>query len=89
MNTARHFGDEIEFKRDGIVERRAQSVLRDAHALLERVASRGLMESIEAKAFADVKRSPDGGRGFDGVFPRGANYWNPFEAALSRASAVR
>jgi beta-lysine 5,6-aminomutase alpha subunit len=83
MNTARHFGDEIEFKRGGIVERRAQSVLSDAHALLERVADQGLMDSIDAKVFADVKRSPNGGRGFDGVFARGEGYWNPFEEALS------
>jgi beta-lysine 5,6-aminomutase alpha subunit len=89
MNTARHFGDEIAFKSDGIVERRAQSVLRDAVALLERVAQHGLMASIEAKAFADVKRSPEGGRGFDGVFARGAGYWNPFEEELARAAVAR
>jgi beta-lysine 5,6-aminomutase alpha subunit len=83
MNTARHFGDEIEFKADGIVERRAAQVLRDAHALLERVSEAGLMASIERKTFADVKRSPDGGRGFDGVFARAADYWNPFEDALA------
>jgi beta-lysine 5,6-aminomutase alpha subunit len=86
MNTARHFGDEIEFKADGIVERRAQSVLRDAHALLERVSAAGLMTSIERKTFADVKRSPDGGRGFDGVFARSAAYWNPFEDVLAPAA---
>ncbi|MBD5635844.1 MAG: D-lysine 5,6-aminomutase subunit alpha [Candidatus Eremiobacteraeota bacterium] len=83
MNTARHFGDEIEFKAGGIVERRAQDVLRDAHALLERVSAAGLMASIERKTFADVKRSPDGGRGFDGVFARDASYWNPFADALA------
>jgi len=83
MHTARHFGDEIEFKRDGIVERRAQTVLRDALALLERVERDGLMASIEAKVFADVKRVPDGGRGFDGVFERTDGYWNPFPAALA------
>jgi beta-lysine 5,6-aminomutase alpha subunit len=88
MNTARHFGDEIGLKPGGIIERRAQSVLRDAHALLERVADRGLMASIEAKAFADVKRSPDGGRGFDGVFERGPAYWNPFEEALAGRAPV-
>ena len=82
MNTARHFGDEIQFKSDGIVERRARTVLAEAVALLERVASAGLMASIEAKTFADVRRSPDGGRGFDGVFARGEKYWNPFEEAL-------
>jgi beta-lysine 5,6-aminomutase alpha subunit len=83
MNTARHFGDEIEFKRDGIVERRAQSVLREAHALLERVSAAGLMTSIERKTFADVKRSPDGGRGFEGVFEKAHDYWNPFAEALA------
>jgi beta-lysine 5,6-aminomutase alpha subunit len=85
MNTARHLGDEIEFRSGGIVERRAQEVLRGAHAVLERVAQRGLMESIAAGDFADVKRSPDGGRGFDGVFERDARYWNPFEEALQPA----
>jgi beta-lysine 5,6-aminomutase alpha subunit len=89
MNTARHFGDEIEFKSGGIVETRARTVLRDAHALLERVSALGLMTAIERKTFADVRRSPTGGRGFDGVFARAADYWNPFEEALSgRAVAV-
>ncbi len=89
MSTARHLGDDIEFKRDGVVERRAQSVLRDAHALLERVADLGLMAAIDAKTFADVKRSPDGGRGFDGVFERAADYWNPFAEALAPEALAR
>lgn len=83
MNTARHFGDDIEFKRGGIAERRAQIVLRETLSLLERVARDGLMPSIGAKVFADVRRSPDGGRGFDGVFERAAGYWNPFADALA------
>jgi beta-lysine 5,6-aminomutase alpha subunit len=82
MGTARNFGDEIAFKPDGIIETRARFVLEEAVRLLGRVAERGLMESIEAKAFADVSRTPHGGRGFDGVFARGATYWNPFEEAL-------
>jgi beta-lysine 5,6-aminomutase alpha subunit len=88
MNTARHFGDEISFKEDGIVERRARDVLADAVALLERVAAMGLMTAIEAKTFADVKRSPEGGRGFDGVFARAENYWNPFEDALQPVTSL-
>jgi beta-lysine 5,6-aminomutase alpha subunit len=39
----------------------------------------GLMAAIEAALFADVSRAPEGGRGFDGVFERAADYWNPFE----------
>ncbi|HTV92931.1 MAG TPA: lysine 5,6-aminomutase subunit alpha [Verrucomicrobiae bacterium] len=86
MNTARHFGDEISAKPNGIIERRAQSVLADCAALLERVADLGLMHAIEAKVFADVSRPPDGGRGFDGVFARAGDYWNPFEEALAYAA---
>jgi beta-lysine 5,6-aminomutase alpha subunit len=82
MGTARHFGDEIEFKEGGIVETRARAVLDDALRLLGRVAERGLMASIEAKVFADVSRTPHGGRGIEGVFARDERYWNPFEDAL-------
>ena len=82
MTTARHFGDEIEFKAGGIVERRAARVLSDCEVLLERVAEMGLPSAIEAAVFADVSRSPEGGRGLEGVFERAADYWNPFEDAL-------
>jgi len=82
MNTARHFGDEVVLRPGGIVERRAQSVLSDCETLLERVASLGLMKAIESATFADVTRTPEGGRGFEGVFGRAAEYWNPFEEAL-------
>jgi len=82
MGTARHFGDDIAFKPGGTVETRAGVVLREAVELLHRVAERGLMESIAAKAFADVARPPDGGRGFEGVIAKNAAYWNPFEDAL-------
>ncbi len=88
MTTARHLGDEIEFVRDGIVERRAQAVLNEARALLARVAAMGLMRAIEAGVFADVRRAPEGGRGFDGVFARAQGYWNPFEDALVPAPAA-
>jgi len=79
MNTARHFGDEITFRPGGIIERRAQDMLAGVEALLQSVADVGLMNSIEARVFADVSRHPDGGRGFDGVFARSEHYWNPFE----------
>lgn len=88
MNTARDFGSEISFKPGGIIENRAQDVLARSEALLHRVADMGLMEAIDAAVFADVKRSPDGGRGFDGVFERSDAYYNPFEEAL-RDTAVR
>ncbi|MBV8373039.1 MAG: D-lysine 5,6-aminomutase subunit alpha [Candidatus Eremiobacteraeota bacterium] len=85
MNTARHFGDEIELRPGGAIERRAHDVLARCEDLLTRVGSMGLMPAIDAAVFADVKRSPDGGRGFEGVFARAADYSNPFEDALRGA----
>jgi beta-lysine 5,6-aminomutase alpha subunit len=89
MNTARHLGDELICVPGGKIETRAATVLRDAHALLERIARRGLMESIEDGIFADVKRTSQGGRGIEGVFARGPAYWNPFEEALRPQGAER
>jgi beta-lysine 5,6-aminomutase alpha subunit len=88
MNTARHFGDEIEIKQGGIIEGRAAHVLRECETLLERVADMGLTAAIDAALFADVSRSPDGGRGRSGVFERGDGYWNPFEEALRGATGA-
>jgi beta-lysine 5,6-aminomutase alpha subunit len=87
MTTARHLGDELEIKPGGKIEARAAFVLARAQALLERVAAQGLMAAIEARAFADVSRAPAGGRGFEGVFERAPDYWNPFEDLLPRGLA--
>ena len=83
MSTARHFGDEIEIKPGGKIERRARDVLAGAVRLLDGVAARGLMAAIEDGTFADVRRSREGGRGFDGVFAKADGYWNPFAEAPS------
>jgi beta-lysine 5,6-aminomutase alpha subunit len=82
MTTARHFGDDIEFKAGGRIERRAAEVLAGAVAILHDVERQGLMPAIETKTFADVARLRDGGRGVEGVFARNAAYWNPFEDAF-------
>ncbi len=47
FNAARDLGEEIEFKRGGIIQTRAQEVLAGAHALLERIAEIGLFAAIE------------------------------------------
>src|SRR5579862_5008592 len=86
MGTARHLGDEIVLRPGGTIERRAHDVLAECEGLLERVAGIGLMEAIEAALFADVSRAPDGGRGFEGVFARASDYYNPFEETLKPAT---
>jgi beta-lysine 5,6-aminomutase alpha subunit len=46
------------------------------------IQAKGLFRAIEEKAFAEVSRREDGGKGFDGVFERGADYLNPFFEVL-------
>lgn len=78
----KHLGDEIEFKADGIVARRARQVLDEALAQLEEVADAGIWDSIGKGAFADVKRTRTGGKGFSGVAERAPDYLNPLLDAL-------
>jgi beta-lysine 5,6-aminomutase alpha subunit len=92
MGTARHLGDELEIVPGGKIERRAHEVLAGALRILEAVAERGLMRAIEDGTFADVRRARDGGRGYDGVFLKADQYWNPFadvESAGMRPPASR
>ena len=78
FNNMRHLGDDIEYKKDGIMQRRAQKVLNDAVELLEKMQSEGLFSALEKGIFGDVKRPRDGGKGLDGVFEKSDNYYNPF-----------
>lgn len=85
MNAVSSFADEIEFKADGIVVRRAREVLDRTVEFLGEVSGMGLFESISRGLFADVVRRPDGGKGLDGLVPREPDYFNPVEAGLRAA----
>src|SRR5579859_5322431 len=63
----KHLGEEIEFKRDGRIARRAIDVLTQALDLLRDVEKSTIWEAIGRGAFADVKRTRTGGKGFAGV----------------------
>ena len=78
FNNCRHIGDEVEFKKDGIIQKRAQEVLGKADALLAEVEKEGLFSTIEKGIFGGVKRPFDGGHGLEGVCTKGENYFNPF-----------
>ncbi len=78
FNNARDIGEEIEFKSDGIIQKRAQKVLKDADELLEQVNKDGLFSTIEAGKFGGVKRPKDGGKGLEGVCTKDDEYFNPF-----------
>ena len=78
----RSLAGEIDFKDGGLIEQRAAEVLGEATEQLEHVREIGLFQALENGEFADVKRDPHGGRGFDGVIPVGDDYFNPFFAEL-------
>jgi beta-lysine 5,6-aminomutase alpha subunit len=75
---ARHFFDEFDLKKGGLIEQRAADVLNQTVDLLEHIEHVGLMNAIGEGVFARVRRRPDGGKGHDGVVAKGAGYFNPF-----------
>jgi beta-lysine 5,6-aminomutase alpha subunit len=82
FNTARALGDEISIKPDGIMAKRAVQVLDESLELLEEVERDTIWTAIERGAFADVKRTRTGGKGYAGVFERSDDYVNPVLEAL-------
>ncbi len=77
FNAAHDLGDEIEFKRGGIIQTHAQGVLAGARELLERIAESGLFEAIAEATFGDVSRREDEGRGIAGIIATDERYLNP------------
>jgi len=78
FNNARNLGDEIEYKKDGIIQKRAHEVLKQAADMLEQIETEGLLSTIEQGKFAGVKRALDGGKGLQGVTRKHEKYFNPF-----------
>lgn len=71
------FGDEIEFKDNGIIMNRAKNVLQQAHLLLSTIEKEGLFEALHQGRFAEISRHEDGGKGLRGVFLKDKDYVNP------------
>jgi beta-lysine 5,6-aminomutase alpha subunit len=88
FNAARDLGDEIEFKRGGIVQTRAQEVLAGANALLQRIADIGLFAALAEGVFGDVRRRAHDGRGIDGIVEVSDGYVNPVTELMRGASSV-
>jgi beta-lysine 5,6-aminomutase alpha subunit len=87
FNTAKALGDEIMIKPDGIMGRRAVQVLDEALELLEEVKAETIWSAIERGAFADVKRTRTGGKGYAGVHERAKDYVNPILMTLEKGGA--
>ena len=78
FNTMADLGSELEFKKDGIMSRRANEVLTKACNMLAEIKSEGLFKTLEQGKFAGVKRPIDGGKGLNGVTEKHPDYYNPF-----------
>ena len=84
FNIARALGDEIEFKKDGLIIKRAQQVLDETEDMLMDIKKTGLMKAIADGRFGDINRPIDGGKGLDGVFEKGPDYSNPVMDILEK-----
>jgi beta-lysine 5,6-aminomutase alpha subunit len=84
---ARHLAEEMTFRPDGRIVRRAREVLSGAERILAGVAEQGLFAALAGGVFADTRRPRDRGRGFEGVVRRDPSYANPFLEAWSEAAA--
>ena len=78
FNTMADLGSELEFKKDGIMSKRAHEVLSKACNMLSQIKEEGLFKTLEQGKFAGVKRPIDGGKGLNGVFEKHPDYYNPF-----------
>jgi beta-lysine 5,6-aminomutase alpha subunit len=88
FSTARDLGEEIEFKRGGIIQTRAQEVLRGAHELLGQIAEEGLYDALARGVFGDTPRRIDEGRGIEGIVDVAGGYFNPLNELMGRAPSV-
>ena len=78
FNNASDIGDEVEYKKDGIIQKRAQEVLAKAESLLKGIEKEGMFSTIEQGKFGSVKRAFTGGKGLAGVVEKNEKYFNPF-----------
>lgn len=78
FNNAKNIGDEVEYKKGGIIQTRAQEVLAKAEALLKDIDREGIFDTIEQGKFGGIKRSFTGGKGLAGVVEKDEKYFNPF-----------
>jgi beta-lysine 5,6-aminomutase alpha subunit len=74
----------------GFIDRRADTVLREAVALLERIAEhpQGLIQAVADGTFGITRRPPDRGKGLDGVVVKAADHLDPVTELLTAEEAV-
>ncbi|MCI0689716.1 MAG: lysine 5,6-aminomutase subunit alpha [Sporichthyaceae bacterium] len=83
INAAGDLQEDFRPAPDGFIARRAQQVLAEAVDLLERIVDDTLLEAIADGTFGLMRRPPDAGKGYDGVFARADGYYNPASELLN------
>ena len=78
FGTMKDLHGEIEFKRGGKIEQRAQAVLAQSEQMLADIEKISLAGAIGQGMFAEISRTPQGGKGLDGVIVKAHDYYNPF-----------
>ena len=78
FRTMHDLGSELTYQEGGIMQTRANEVLRKATDLLGEIEQTGLFATLEKGVFADIKRPRDGGKGLAGVVTKDDCYFNPF-----------
>ncbi|MFP4478600.1 MAG: lysine 5,6-aminomutase subunit alpha [Candidatus Izemoplasmatales bacterium] len=76
QNSMKSLVDEISYKEDGVIQKRAQHVLDKAHKLLKDISEDGMFNTLAKGIFAETKRTETGGKGLDGVFKKSDDYIN-------------
>ncbi len=82
FNAFEGFENEFDVVDGGLIDKRANQILDDAHQFLKEISEKGLMAIIGEGKFASIKRTPDGGKGLDGVFIKDSDYFNPMITLL-------
>ena len=89
LNNIADFSDDIEFKKDGIMQTRAKNVLDQTIDFLEDINKTDLFDAIEKKKFAEVSRPKNGGKGLEGVVQKANDYYNPFYTYLENELNIK
>ena len=77
---AKSAGDELLINSNGIIARRAHTLLENTLKLLKKIESQGLFNSLEEGIFASTKSA--GAKGSKELFQRDKKYFNPVIDAL-------
>lgn len=78
FHTMADLGNELTYKKGGIMETRVDEVIHKAHELVKEIDEEGLFKTLEQGKFGGVKRQLNGGKGLSGVVEKEKAYFNPF-----------